>query len=100
MLLLRMSSTFFAGKNILVTGGSGFIGSHLVEKLVAAGAEVTVPYRNKRKAEKNLKSVLKKVTLIEGNLYSAEFCQEITKGKDIVCQLAADVGGINYNIAH
>ena len=29
------------GKKILVTGGAGFIGSHLIEKLVSLGAEVT-----------------------------------------------------------
>ena len=100
MLLLRMSSTFFEGKNILVTGGSGFVGSHFVEKLVAAGAYVTVPYRNKTKAEKNLKSVLKRITLVEGNLYDPKFCERITEKKDIVCHLAADVGGIHYNVAH
>ncbi len=95
-----MSSTFFVGKNILVTGGSGFVGSHFVEKLVAVGANVTVPYRNKKKAEKNLKHVLTKIELVEGNLYDTEFCQNITNGKDIVCHLAADVGGIHYNVAH
>src|SRR3989338_1962896 len=100
MLLVCMSKGFFEGKNILVTGGSGFVGSHFVEKLVAAGAYVTVPYRNKTKAEKNLKSVLKEITLVEGNLYDPKFCERITEKKDIVCHLAADVGGIHYNIAH
>ncbi len=95
-----MSSTFFIGKNILVTGGSGFVGSHFVEKLVAAGAVVTVPYRNRKKAEKNLKAILSKITLVEGNLYDSSFCDQIIGQKDIVCHLAADVGGIHYNVAH
>ena len=34
------------GKNILVTGGTGFVGSHLVEGLVSKGARVTVPFRS------------------------------------------------------
>ncbi|MBI5002977.1 NAD-dependent epimerase/dehydratase family protein [Candidatus Woesearchaeota archaeon] len=93
-------TTFFAGKQILVTGGSGFLGSHFVEKLVEAGADVTVSYRNKNKVEKNLKRVLGKITLMEGNLYDPDFCNTITHGKEIVCHLAADVGGIHYNVAH
>ena len=38
------------GKNAMVTGGSGFLGSHVVEKLKARGANVRVP----RKAEYDL----------------------------------------------
>jgi len=34
------------GKNIIVTGGTGFIGSHLVERLVGMGANVTVPFES------------------------------------------------------
>jgi GDP-L-fucose synthase len=93
-------SNFFQGKKVLVTGGTGFVGSHLVEKLIARGANVTVTYRNREKAEKNLQEVLDKVTLVQGDLRGASFCQEVTKGQDIVCHLAADVAGIQYNVAH
>lgn len=37
-----MSNKFFAGKQVLITGGLGFIGSHLARQLVSAGASVTV----------------------------------------------------------
>lgn len=37
-----MNDLAFAGKRTVVTGGAGFIGSHLARRLVAAGAEVTI----------------------------------------------------------
>lgn len=40
-----MSSGKWSGKTAVVTGGTGFIGSHFVEELLAAGADVTCLYR-------------------------------------------------------
>ncbi|MFA6888623.1 MAG: NAD-dependent epimerase/dehydratase family protein, partial [Candidatus Woesearchaeota archaeon] len=92
--------SFFTGKQVVVTGGTGFAGSHLVERLVKEGAEVTVPYRNKEKAKKNLHSVINKVILVEGSLENKEFCSNLFQKKDMVFHCAADVGGIQYNVLH
>lgn len=92
--------SFFTGKKIVVTGGSGFAGSHLVERLVKEGAEVIVPYRNEEKAKKNLKKVLHKITFVDGTLEDKDFCQTLLQNKEMVFHCAADVGGIQYNILH
>lgn len=98
--LSPMGSSFFTGKKVVVTGGTGFVGSRLVERLVQEGAEVIVPYRNKEKAEKNLRTVLKKVVLVQGDIKDPDFCEELIKNKKMVFHLAAEVGGIQYNIKH
>lgn len=70
---------FFQNKRILVTGGAGFIGSHLTAALKKLEAKVTIP---------------KKYIV---DLASAA---EAVKNKDMVFHLAAHVGGIHYNNSH
>lgn len=48
---------------VLVTGASGFIGSHLTKKLVSLGHDVTILNRASPRIEKNLGSVINKVKL-------------------------------------
>jgi UDP-glucose 4-epimerase len=52
-------------KSVLVTGGAGFIGSHLVELLVEAGAKVTVFDTLSSGRRENLASVADAITLVE-----------------------------------
>jgi len=56
------------GGRVLVTGGAGFIGSHLVERLVADGADVTVVDNLSSGCLSNLQAVLRRVTLVVGDL--------------------------------
>ncbi len=69
-------------KKILVTGGAGFLGSHVIDSLISHKVpreHITVP----RSASADLRTM--------------EACVQITKGQDIVIHLAAKAGGIGLN---
>jgi NAD dependent epimerase/dehydratase len=82
---------------ILVTGADGFIGSHLVEKLVKIGYDVTaLCYYNSFSSIGNLiyldKKILKKVKIKHGDIRDKDFIEKLVKGKDFVFNLAALIG--------
>ena len=77
-------------KNILVTGGCGFIGSHIVESLLEDNKVTVIDNLSSGKIE-NLKNPNhENLTLIEGDLLDLDL-EEILKGKDYVFHLAAKV---------
>lgn len=82
---------------ILVTGGAGFIGSHLVERLLNIGHEVSVLDDLSTGSRKNLKSVLDKKTLdlIKGSVLDSELVSKQVANSDYVFHLAAAVGVFN-----
>jgi len=86
----------YCGKRILVTGGAGFIGSHLVEILLKAGAEVHVADNLSRGSLKNLKEFLDKIHFHNVDLTNFENCLSVTREVEYVFHLAASVGGIHY----
>ncbi|MBM3887290.1 NAD-dependent epimerase/dehydratase family protein [Candidatus Dependentiae bacterium] len=81
--------TFYAGKKVLVTGGAGFIGSHLVEKLVSLDAKVTVLDNFTTGSMNNLRNVLPFINVQYADITSPYSSQQGTVGKDIVFHLAA-----------
>jgi len=91
-------TSFYQDKKVLVTGGGGFIGSHLVERLVEAGAKVRVAQRTR--SGSNLASVIGRIEFIPADLLKLDECLKATKGAEIVFNLAAKVGGVQYNISH
>lgn len=76
-------------KRILVTGGAGFIGSHLVEALVAQDFEVTVLDDLSNGFEANLSSVAHVSELIVGSIENAELVSRVARGQDAIFHLAA-----------
>jgi nucleoside-diphosphate-sugar epimerase len=86
----------FDGETVLVTGGASFIGSHLVEDLVARGADVRVADDLSSGTHENLAAVADEVDVYEGNLKHWSFAAEATEGIDRLFHLAADHGGRGY----
>jgi GDP-L-fucose synthase len=91
---------FWKDKNVLVTGGAGFIGSHVVELLLEKEAKVRVADNPKNGSLDNLKSVKDNIEFKEVDLYNPDSCKEICKGIDVVLHLAARVGGVEFNSTH
>ena len=86
-------------QSLLVTGGAGFIGSHLVEKLVADGHEVTVldnfnDFYDPDIKRSNIAAVLDSITLVEGDITDRALVDHVCEqGKfDTIVHLAARAG--------
>lgn len=82
------------GKKILITGAEGFIGSHLTERLVELGAEVTalVQYNSFNNwgwidtFDKNIKN---SINIVTGDIREYDGMKRIIKGQEVVFHLAA-----------
>ena len=76
---------------VIVTGGAGFIGSHLVSRLIRLGHEVLV-IDNFSTGIRS--SVLQQLDVLELDLSSPEFVNKLPKGDfDAICHLAAQSAG-------
>lgn len=106
------------GAKCLVTGGAGFIGSHLVDRLIELGATVTIADNLSRGSLDNLFEVWSKhglrfdKTLKNDRLFAGDHVfvkcdledkrqvEDVVKGQDIVFHLAAVIGGRGYIDTH
>jgi dTDP-glucose 4,6-dehydratase len=95
---------FWAEKKVLVTGAGGFIGSHLVERLVDAGAAVRAFVRYNSRADAGLlrmaaPETVSQLKLIGGDLRDGDAIHKAVKGCDIVFHLGALIS-IPYSYLH
>ena len=73
----------------LVTGGAGFIGSHLVEGLLSRGKKVRVLDDFSTGKRKNLAHMIDQIELIEGDICKPEDCRKAVEGVSVVFHEAA-----------
>jgi nucleoside-diphosphate-sugar epimerase len=77
------------GKSVLVTGGAGFIGSHLTRSLLNEGARVRVLDNCSNGRRINLADVARQVDFCEGDIRNAIACRNACRGIEVVFHLAA-----------
>jgi NAD dependent epimerase/dehydratase len=92
------------GRKVLVTGAGGFIGSHLVEALVQAGAAVSAFVRYTSRGDFGLLRLLPAdvhdaIEVVAGDLRDPEAVREAVRGNDVVFHLAALIA-IPYSYVH
>jgi len=73
----------------VVTGGAGFIGCHITEKLVQRGDDVIVIDDLNTGKEENLESIIEKINFVKGSILDIELLDKLTKDVDGVFHQAA-----------
>ena len=84
---------------VLVTGGAGFIGSHLVEALVAKKHDVTVLDNLSSGRVSNLSAVKDKINFIKGDICDVNTVKKACEQQDVVFHLAA-IASVPYSVQH
>jgi nucleoside-diphosphate-sugar epimerase len=74
---------------VLVTGGGGFIGSHIVDRLVKEGHRVRILDNFSTGKEENIAHIVEKIEIIRGDILDLKTCLKATQGVDIVLHQAA-----------
>ena len=77
---------------VLVTGGAGFIGSHLVEALVARGDTVTVIDNISTGNLENLASIKEKIEFVNGDIRDSALIESLTEKTELIFHMAAALG--------
>jgi GDP-L-fucose synthase len=89
-------SDHWRGKKVLVTGGSGFIGSHVVDRLVSLGAQVTATVFQDPENLSNLDHVKDRIRMRVVDLTRLDDCMEACEGQEIVFSIAHADGSVAF----
>src|SRR5512134_3753661 len=84
-------------RNVLVLGGSGFLGRHVARQLAARGVQVRVPTRNRERARDLI--LLPTVEVIEANIADEASLTRLLRGCDAVVNLVGILHG-DFERAH
>jgi UDP-glucose 4-epimerase len=77
---------------VLVTGGAGFIGSHLADALIARGDQVIALDNFSTGSTANIKHITKNFEIIDGDIRNADLINETIKDVDLIFHMAAALG--------
>lgn len=81
----------YAHKSVLITGGAGFIGSHVAEHLVKHGARIRVFDNVSTGYEKNLDHIIDCIEFIKGDILDFEALLKASEDMEVIFHLAAQV---------
>ncbi len=81
---------------VAVTGGAGFIGSHVARRLLDEGDEVVIVDDMSSGSQENLKDVGVSLKVVRGDLKDYRFACDSLRGAEEVFHLAAEVGSVDY----
>jgi nucleoside-diphosphate-sugar epimerase len=85
-------------RKVLVTGGAGFIGSHIVDQLVASGARVRVLDNFETGKRQNLSHLIDQIELVEGDIRDLGTCGRAMRDIELVSHQAA-LGSVPRSLA-
>ena len=77
---------------VFITGGAGFIGSHLCDALVAEGKQVTILDNLSTGSKKNIAHLEGKINVIQGDIRDQKLVESLVEGSDLVLHMAAALG--------
>ena len=77
---------------VFITGGAGFIGSHLCDALVAEGKEVTILDNLSTGSKKNIAHLEGKIKVSQGDIRDQKLVESLVEESDLVLHMAAALG--------